>query len=152
MTNSITSERLRRGVARFHKGFPDEAKAYANVGRNHPDYGLSPQDHEAMKLARAQGWGAPQNAFDAIEHIKGLADEWEHTNTGDSGNTATTTFPTFSEEELAALNAEMSQYLSELKAPITEKAKTLVDEHGVELFVPGSNGTVDMSEESSTDE
>ena len=73
MGEAITAERIHRGAARLRAGYTDESPVYANVGRNHPDYGLSPADHNAMKWARAQGWTVPQNHDDVTAHIKTLA-------------------------------------------------------------------------------
>lgn len=56
----MTSELYRRNEARRHRlGFlpfrHSWAVAWANVGRNHPDYGMTQNEHMAAKAKRAKG-------------------------------------------------------------------------------------------------
>lgn len=55
----MTSEIVRRSNARSRLGFipfrRPWAVAWANVGRNHPDYGMTQDEHMAAKAKRAKG-------------------------------------------------------------------------------------------------
>jgi hypothetical protein len=54
MTASEFYRRLaaRRRLGGLFKAKLPPTRCFANVGRNHPDYGLSPQEHVARKAAR----------------------------------------------------------------------------------------------------